>query len=261
MVIVDMRHADRTSITGLGEKFQTTQWSVIRAAQTDDQTRRRMIVGNLMERYWRPVYSYLRYKGYDNEKAKDLTQGFFGEIVWRGELFRRADQSKGRFRTLLLTALERYVVSSLRKENAQKRRPSAGFVEMETDEFLLLPATQAGVTADEMFYRSWAVDLISGVLSQVQQECEQTGKSGHWCVFAAKVLVPILHNTEAPPLEEICHTYGVEDEAKASNMIITVKRRVQAVLRRCLRDLVASDEEVEDEFHEILAILSKSSAG
>jgi len=256
-----MGRMDRTSMAGPGGRFQTTQWSVVRAAQTDDLTRRRMAVGNLMERYWKPVYSYLRFKGYDNEKAKDLTQGFFTEIVWGDDLFHRADQSKGRLRTLLLTALQRYVVSALRKENAQKRRPAAGFVEVEMEELPLLATTRPGITADEAFYRSWATDLLDSVLSQVQAEYCRTGRSDHWQVFQAKVLTPILHNTEAPPLEEICRNCGIEDETKASNMIVTVKRRFQAVLRRNLRDLVSSEDEVEAEFHEILKVFSNRGAG
>ncbi len=261
VVFARMRQVDRTSMAGLGQRFQTTQWSLIRAAQTDDQTRRRLIIGNLMERYWKPVYSYLRYRGYDNEKAKDFTQGFFCEIVWKGELFRRADQSKGRFRTLLLTALERYVASEIRKETAEKRRPAAGFVDVEMEDLPVLATTQTGVTADEAFYRSWATDLLENVLAEIKQEYCQTGRSSHWFAFEAKVLAPILGNTEAASLAEICRQHGIEDETKASNMIITVKRRFQAVLRRCLRDLVPSDDEVEVEFCEILEIFSRSGAG
>jgi RNA polymerase sigma-70 factor (ECF subfamily) len=214
-----------------------------------------------MERYWKPVYSYLRHRGYNNETAKDLTQGFFCEIVWGRGLFQHADQGKGRFRTFLLTALERYVVSVHRKDTARKRRPQAGFVELEVEELPVLSTTQAGTTAEDMFYHAWAVDLLKSVLSQVQEEYARTGRSSHWRVFEAKVLVPILHNVEAPSLEEICKNCGIADEAKASNMIVTVKRRFQAVLQRSLRDLVPSDEDVEVEFHEILKILSRSGAG
>ena len=256
-----MRHVDRTDSGGLQAGFQTTQWSVIRAAQTDDQTRRRMVVGNLMERYWKPVYSYLRYKGYDNEAAKDLTQGFFGEIVWGRALVQHADRSKGRFRTLLLTALQRYVVSVHRKEAAQKRRPAAGFVELEMEELPLLDATQAGVSADDAFYRTWAAELLNDVLAQVKAEYCLTGREPHWRVFEARVLAPILHGGDAPPLEEICRDCGIADDVKASNMVVTVKRRFQAVLRRCLRDLVPSENEVEAEFCEILNILARPRAG
>ena len=40
-----------------------------------------MIVDRLLRRYWKPVYCYLRHKGYSNENAKDLTQGFFETVA------------------------------------------------------------------------------------------------------------------------------------------------------------------------------------
>jgi len=95
--------------------FQTTQWSQIQGSKTNNQERRKASINNLMGRYWKPVYCYLRYKGYDNEKAKDLTQGFFHEIILGRELIQHANQEKGRFRTFLLTALDCYVRSVYRK--------------------------------------------------------------------------------------------------------------------------------------------------
>ena len=71
---------------GVEHKFQKTRWSEIHDAKTLDETRRRAAVGCLMQKYWKPVYCYLRQKRYDNESAKDLTQGFFQEIVLGREL-------------------------------------------------------------------------------------------------------------------------------------------------------------------------------
>jgi len=45
-------------------------------------------MGEMLKTYWKPVYCYLRCKGYDNEQAKDLTQGFFQRSSWVGGWFR-----------------------------------------------------------------------------------------------------------------------------------------------------------------------------
>ena len=66
---------------GKNEAFQTTRWSEIRNAQSPAVERKREIIDKLLTRYWKPVYCYLRRKGYDNEEAKDLVQGFFTEKV------------------------------------------------------------------------------------------------------------------------------------------------------------------------------------
>lgn len=249
-----------TTMGGAKNIFQTTQWTEIRNAKTHDESRRRLIVENLMKRYWKPVYCYLSRKGYDNETAKDLTQGFFYEIVLGRELIHQADKAKGRFRTFLLTALDRYVVSEHRKETAQKRLPIHGLVELDTN---VIPdlAVNTEASPEQIFHYTWAVELLEQILNTVKKECFETGKEVHWEVFHSKLVAPILENCEPPLLRNLCKKYGIEDETRASNMIITVKRRFVAVLKRFLQQNVQSDSELEDEFSELLGILSKGSAG
>ena len=95
------------------------------SARTGDDVHRKEAVGAILERYWKPVYCYLRRKGHDNEAAKDITQGFFCDVVLSRNLVPQADPTKGRFRTFLLTALDRYVIDRHRKEAAQVRREGA----------------------------------------------------------------------------------------------------------------------------------------
>jgi len=75
-----MRRNDRTDMGGIGESFLTTHWSLIEAVKKD-RDKDKALIGLLLERYWKPVYCYLRRKGQGNEEAKDLTQAFFHEIV------------------------------------------------------------------------------------------------------------------------------------------------------------------------------------
>jgi len=245
---------------GTKKVFQTTRWSEIYDARTSDETKRKIIVNNLLKKYWKPVYCYLRRKGHANEEAKDLTQGFFHEIVLGRELIQQADQTKGRFRTFLLTALDRYTASSYRREMARKRQPIERIIQIEADELPNLSTQKSESSPDQVFHYAWASDLLDQVLSAVKGECCNTGKAAHWNVFQEKVLTPIIDSTETPSLKKICTKYGVESESQASNMIVTVKRRFRAVLKRNLKQSAKSDSEVEEEFNDLLRILSKSSA-
>jgi len=256
-----MRLSDETSMGGGISKFQTTRWSEILHAKTNDQARQRMIIGKLMAIYWKPVYCYLRRKGHNNESAKDLTQGFFHEIVLGRKLIQQADKTKGRFRTFLLTALERYVVDVCRGEMRKRNRPMSGFVQLEFAEMANLPAAKPRITPEQAFCRGWAAYLLDQVLTEVKEEYCNTGRTAHWEVFRSKVLDPIFEQVETPSLAEISKRYGICSESKASNMIITVKRRFRTVLRRYLRKHVRSDAEVDDEFRELREILSKDCAG
>jgi RNA polymerase sigma-70 factor (ECF subfamily) len=251
-----MKSDEDTTIGPDRGRFQTTHWTAIEAAGSDDANSR-LLLDDLLQRYWKPVYCYLRRKGYDNEQAKDLTQGFFHEVVLSRELVRRADRTKGRFRTLLLTALDRYLVSLHRKQTAQKRIPEDRLVHLEHIDSVELPAAVDRLSSEESFNYAWVSQLLDQMLTEVEAECCSSGMTVHWEVFAARVLQPIMEETEPPPLAQICQKYAIEDTPKASNMIFAVKRRFQAALRRCLRELVASDTEISEEMRELMKFLSK----
>ena len=38
-------------------------------------------LARLCERYWPPLYGFVRYRGYDPEDAQDLVQGFFEHLI------------------------------------------------------------------------------------------------------------------------------------------------------------------------------------
>ena len=135
-----MENNGDTHIGGTGGAFLTIHWSIVQAADRDTEARDAGLINLLMQRYWKPVYCYLRRNGVANEEAKDLTQGFFHEIVLEQHLLKKADAAKGRFRSLLLIALTRYVDDVRANESAQKRMPRDGFVSLDADETPDLPA-------------------------------------------------------------------------------------------------------------------------
>ncbi len=251
---------DDTTMGGDQCGFRTTRWTEVERAKTRHERRRQACVNNLMERYWKPVYLCLRRKGHSNDDAKDLTQGFFCEVVLGRELIQQAEQAKGRFRTFLLTALDRYVTSVHRKETAKKRRPNCGLVSLEVDGLPDMPADEAETSPEHAFHYAWATSVLDQVLAKVQEEYCGTNRSAHWEVFLRKVLLPILEGTEEPPLSEVCKLCDIDMKKQASNMLITVRRRFAVILRRVLRQHVKSDSQVEQELSDLLEILGKGRA-
>jgi DNA-directed RNA polymerase specialized sigma24 family protein len=251
---------DDTTMGGSGQGFGTTNWSEIRRAGLHDELHRTVAVNNLMQRYWKPVYWCLRRKGCSNDQAKDLTQGFFCEVVLGRDLIQQADQAKGKFRTYLLTALDRYVTSEHRKDTARKRLPSSGLVSLETDDLPEMPAGELEDSPEHAFHYAWAASVLEQVLAELKQEYCDTGRPGHWEVFRLKILRPILEDAPEPPLSELCQMCGIESEKQASNLVITVKRRFAAILGRVLRQQTGSDGNVEAEIRDFIEILSKTGA-
>ena len=241
---------------GQRESFLTTHWSLIDGIQTH-QDKDRSLINILLERYWKPVYCYLRRKGYCNEEAKDLTQRFFHEIVLNRRLVDRADASKGRFRSFLLHALDQFLIDRLRRESTRNRIPKEKLVPLDITHPPELPSPILECSPEECFAYTWKSELLERTLAQVQTECEQQGLEIHWRLFRDKVLEPTLNNRESEPMKTIAARYGINNETTAFNMLLTVKRRFKTTLRSQLRITVLSDRDIDDEWQEMLNFFEK----
>jgi RNA polymerase sigma-70 factor (ECF subfamily) len=241
---------------GTGEAFLTTHWSLIEDIKSKED-KNRALLGLLLSKYWKPAYCYLRRKGYSNEESKDLTQEFFYEAVFGRGLIEKADESKGRFRSFLLIALNRFLINIKHKETAQKRIPKEKLIPLDMVDSLELPQTVSTLAPEDSFNYAWVSSLLEEVLEDVEAECRSDGKGVHWQVFCDRILQPIIDGTDPPSLKGICEKYGIRDDVQASNMIVTVKRRFQAALKKQLRNSVVSEEQISGELEEIRRFFPK----
>jgi DNA-directed RNA polymerase specialized sigma24 family protein len=251
-----MGHDDQTDIGGQHHQFLTTHWSVIGDIR-EKEDRNQALISLLLENYWKPVYCYLRRKGYDNEQAKDLTQGFFHEVILNRHLVERADQSKGRFRAFLLHALNQYVLNEAKRSHARCRIPSDKLVSLSVIDPSNLPEAVQEADAEATYNYAWMSALLDKVLAAVRRDCHDHGLDVHWLLFWERVVEPILSNTPVPALKALCEKHEIHDPQKASNMIVTVKRRFQSALRERIRTTVLAEGQVDEEFAEIMRFFPK----
>lgn len=251
-----MKADDYTRIGGSERRFPSTHWTVIQDAGPGDDAHSQRIIGDLLGDYWKPVYCYLRHRGRSNEEAKDLTQGFFQEVVLGRELIQRADPARGRFRTLVLTALNNYLANVHRGATARKRIPKHKLVPLEQADAGDLPEVMRTITPDESFHYAWVSELLDRMLEEVEADCRAHGMDTHWNLFHDRVLRPTLEDKASPPLAELCARYGITEATQASNMIFAVKRRLQGALQRYVRQSVACDEEISEEILELRQFLA-----
>ncbi len=68
---------------GEPREFVTTRWSLILSAANlgSDEQKIRDALAELCRTYWRPIFSFVRARGYSVEDAQDLTQDFFVTIL------------------------------------------------------------------------------------------------------------------------------------------------------------------------------------
>jgi DNA-directed RNA polymerase specialized sigma24 family protein len=94
----------------MAARFPTTRWSrIIRAGDPDDATVRAALE-QLCHDYWFPLYAFVRRHDFAPHDAEDIVQGFFADLLERGDLA-GLDQSKGRFRSFLRAACEHYLAN------------------------------------------------------------------------------------------------------------------------------------------------------
>jgi RNA polymerase sigma-70 factor (ECF subfamily) len=222
-----------------------------------DDTRRRQVLDYLSRRYWKPVYCYLRRKGHDDPSAKDLTQGFFQELILEKDIVRRANPQRGRFRTFLLTALDNYVVSSYHAAMRRKRHPGRELQQLDGCDDYSAVLLSHEMEPHDLFTYVWATTLLDEVLAEVERGCTRDGKKLHWQLFRVRVFEPIVTGDPPPSFRELCQRFDVKSELAASNMIVTVKRRFKAVLEQMLREQVNSDADVDGELGCLVAALGK----
>src|SRR5205814_9587073 len=113
-------------------RLPSTHWSEIASASRTRQRKGREALDRLLTRYQAALLAHISFKfRAPQDAAQDLLQSFVAEKILENELLARANPGRGRFRTFLLNALDRVVISQQRKERAQKRAPEGGFVPRE----------------------------------------------------------------------------------------------------------------------------------
>jgi hypothetical protein len=100
--------------------FDTTQWSLVVAAGSDDSSSARRALAGLYELYWDRLRECVRLWGHTADEAEDLTQAFFTRLLEHDEL-KAARRDRGRFRSFLLAALSHFVLNDARDRRRVKR--------------------------------------------------------------------------------------------------------------------------------------------
>ena len=103
-------------------RFLTTRWSIVLSCSdsASDEEKAQAALAELCKIYWRPVFAFICRQGHSVPDAQDLTQEFFGRVI-KGRLIQSADRNKGRFRSLLLKTLQRFLHDQVDKRKARKR--------------------------------------------------------------------------------------------------------------------------------------------
>jgi DNA-directed RNA polymerase specialized sigma24 family protein len=233
--------------------FPTTQWSLVDRAAGGDVKERQRALGDLLKRYLPALRAHLVLKKrIDRERAEDLVQGFVANKVLEQGLISRADPDKGRFRALLVTSLNHYVIDVYRHQSGT---PAA---------FSLSDSDRTSVMGDaespsDVFDLAWARELLGEVLRRMRAECENTGRIDIWGIFESRILGPILEGTTSLPYELLVARFGFRSPTQAANALVTAKRMFARVLRAVVGEYAGDEAAIEAEIRDLQQILAGGS--
>ena len=209
----------------------------------------------LVNRYWSPVYAYLRRRGCERHEAEDLTQEFLLKKVLGRDLLERADEARGRFRSFLKRALEHFVVDEHRRVHGRDGARARMFV---PDDPQALSAAEPGAGDDpaRAFDRQWAATVLDSALERVGAACRADGMQRQWTAFEARVLRPVLHGCAPTPIEELVDQLAARDRQEIYSMLQTIKRKVNSEVRELIAETVEQPEDVRAELDELQTFLA-----
>jgi len=239
--------------------FSTPRWSVIIscAAGKDSQTEKtRRALEELCRIYWRPIFAFICRRGYPVSDAQDLTQDFF-VMVLEGNLLHLADPARGRFRSLLLEALRRFLKDASVSRRAQKRGGKVQFVSWddwmaEAPSRLSIPQQSLeNLPPERLFDVRWAATVVERALRRLAEECESHGRRRVFDALSGSL------GAERADVHyvDLAKSLGVS-EASVKRLLHEMRERYRALLRQEVADTVEKPDSIDDEVRYLCAALA-----
>lgn len=166
--------------SGPGGRFPDTSWALVERCRAPDPAARRDAEGELLERYWKPVYRFFqRVLGVKGAELEDTTQEFFTRLIEREWLLELREQ--GSFRGFLRTACRRFLInrseSRWARDGRAERLPGDGDLDPAWHDEALVRAI------DDEFRASY----LDEALARTRAALEARGKALYFEVLKARV--------------------------------------------------------------------------
>src|SRR5688572_9796339 len=203
--------------------FPSTHWSAIDRASREDSQCERPAMSDLLRRYLPALRAHLLIRrSVPRDQVDDVLQEFIAGKILEADIIDRADRTKGKFRTFLLTALDRYVISRRRHDNAEKRGGAdvTGSLKANDSASTSVKATSS---SEDTLNVAWARQILREAVQRTRAQCERDGRADTWGVFESRVLLPALYGTKPPDYAQIVARHAYRAPTQMWNAVRTGK--------------------------------------
>lgn len=232
-------------------EFPATHWSTVLAAGEEGSPQARDALTRICEKYWYPLYAYVRRRGYRHQDAQDLTQSFLAVLLEKNYL-RMACRERGKFRSFLLSSLKHFLANEWDRSHAQKRGGGqvALWSELPDAEARYEHETPDPFPAEVLFDRRWALTLLEESTRRLREEWGQDGKGE---IFE-RLKVFLAFDSEWPSYEDLSRELGLSEGA-VKVTVCRLRRRFREILCEEIAHTVERSEEVEGEIRYLIKVL------
>jgi len=235
-------------------RFKETLWTQIIKAKDKSETGYTKAISYLISAYWKPVYFYIRRKGYDVENSKDLTQSFF-TVFLEKEFLQSVDKGKGKFRTFILASLNHFLSKEREKAAAQKRGggklPLALDFSSAESEISFEPHDKS--TPEKEFLQDWARSILKHALENLRAEFEQKSRKVYMDIFDS--FLSSTAEEKSIGYAETAKKFNIS-EMDVKNYLHRIKRRYRELIEDEIKKYVSEPEEIKEELQELFSIFS-----
>jgi RNA polymerase sigma-70 factor (ECF subfamily) len=237
----------------LASRFATTRWDLVLASAETQAPGADDALSDLCRTYWRPLYAFVRRRGYSPADAEDLVQDFFAQFL-HGRSVKKADPLRGRFRTFLLTSLQNFLANEWDRASAAKRGGKFQFVAFDhlaSEERNALDAPDPA-SPEMAFDVRWARAIVDTALERLREEAAARGKGK---VFDE--LKGFLTAADATSYETAAARLGIPLNA-VKTAIHRLRGNFRTVVRQQVAQTVSSPTEIDEELRYLRAVLASA---
>jgi RNA polymerase sigma-70 factor (ECF subfamily) len=233
------------------DRFATTRWSMVMQLAAIESPDARRALGELAQRYWYPVYAYVRRCGHSPDIAQDITLSFLQRLL-REICLNPGQRAPALYRRYLLDRLHAFLAGdwteTVQLEALAEQLHAPADLEARYRSDHAHPRSP-----EETYQRGFALEVLNRAFRRLRNEAEQTG---HMDMY--EVLRGYLARDPGPgEYEIIARQLG----SRTLTLVLALKRlrqRFQELAAEELADTVGSSDDLAAEQDALLRVLDET---
>lgn len=210
------------------EHFPTTQWTLIARLRSGDGAESRRALDELCAQYHYPLYCYTRRRGLNHHDAEDALQDFMAKLL-RLESLKSADMEKGKLRTFLATAMQRFLIN--RNRDGRRRVKAVSLEDAAGEEVRFQHESFSdAMTPEKVMEHTWAATVLGLALDDLTAVEEKAGRAAQ-----LEILKPFI----SPDAETVSYQAAAAQLKLSEPATRQIVKRLRDKFRAHLRKRVA----------------------